>query len=86
MNLPADKEYIGLIAQEAREVIPEAVEEGENSYMMVNDSAIKELEAKFDFLKKRIYKLEKAGDDYENNTIAPIHFGDFNIRVYYDDC
>lgn len=60
MNLPADKEYIGLIAQEAREVIPEAVEEGENSYMMVNDSAIKELEAKFDFLKKRIYKLEKG--------------------------
>ena len=68
MNLPADKEYIGLIAQAAREVIPEAVEEGENGYLMVNDSAInntminaiKELEAKVDFLKRRINKLEKG--------------------------
>ena len=51
-----------------QEVIPEAVEEGESGYLMLNDSAItyaminaiKELKAEVEILKERINELEKG--------------------------
>ena len=59
MDLPSDKEYIGLIAQEVEKVIPEAVEEMESGYLSVNNdpviwtmlNAIKELKQLNDELK-----------------------------------
>ncbi len=66
MNLAADKEYVGLVAQDVQGVIPEAVEENSNGYLMVNNdpiiwamvNAIKELRAENELLKQRIDALE----------------------------
>jgi len=67
LGLPSDGEYVGLIAQEVQEVIPEAVEQNKQGYLMVNEgpinyamlNAIKELSAEIKRLKKRIEELEK---------------------------
>jgi hypothetical protein len=66
MNLPADKEYVGLVAQDVQGVIPEAVEENSNGYLMVNNdpiiwamvNAIKELKAENELLRQRVDALE----------------------------
>lgn len=55
LDLPSEKEYVGIKAQDAKKVIPEAVSTDEQGYLHVtNDSiiwtavnAIKELYAKF---------------------------------------
>ena len=68
LGLPSDGEYVGLIAQEVEEVIPEAVEQNEQGYLMLKGdpinyamlNAIKELKAEVEFLKKRIDELEKG--------------------------
>jgi len=67
LGLPSDGEYVGLIAQEVQEVIPEAVQQNKQGYLMVNEgpinyamlNAIKELSAEVKRLKKRIEELEK---------------------------
>jgi hypothetical protein len=67
LGLASTEEYVGLIAQEVMEVIPEAVEENESGYLMVNGTpisyamlnAIKELSAEVKRLKNRIEELER---------------------------
>jgi hypothetical protein len=67
LGLPSDGEYVGLIAQEVEEVLPEAVEQNAQGYLMLNGdpinyamlNAIKELSAEVKRLKKRIEELEK---------------------------
>jgi hypothetical protein len=67
LGLPADKEFIGVVAQDVRKVIPEAVEENDKGYLMVNNdpiiwamvNAIKELKAENDTLKQKVEFLEK---------------------------
>jgi len=67
LGLPSDGEHVGLIAQEVQEVIPEAVQQNKQGYLMVNEgpinyamlNAIKELSAEVKRLKKRIEELEK---------------------------
>ena len=75
LQLPAGSECVGLVAQEVQNVIPEAVEENSNGYLMVNNdpiiwtmlNAIKELKAENDQLKgendqfkQRLDTLERA--------------------------
>jgi hypothetical protein len=60
-GLPANDESVGVVAQEVQGVIPEAVEENSDGYLMVNNdpiiwamlNAIKELKAENDALKQR---------------------------------
>jgi hypothetical protein len=40
LGLQSDKEFIGVIAQELQEIIPEAVEEAEDGYLTVNNDAV----------------------------------------------
>jgi len=62
LDLPADKEFVGLVAQEVRDVVPEAIEENENGYLMVNNdpiiwtmvNAIKELKAENESLEEKL--------------------------------
>ena len=66
MGLSAGQQYVGLIAQEVQEVIPEAVKENGEGYLMLQSdpiiwamlNAIKELKAENEELKTRIKKLE----------------------------
>lgn len=66
MGLPSDRKHAGLIAQEVREVIPEAVNENEQGYLMLNEgpvnlamlNAIKELKSEVEELRQRIRELE----------------------------
>ncbi|MCD4734567.1 MAG: tail fiber domain-containing protein [Bacteroidales bacterium] len=63
----SEKNYVGFIAQEVQELIPEAVKTGEDGYLnmdmhvlqvaMIN--ALKELKAENDNLEKRLVALEK---------------------------
>jgi hypothetical protein len=61
LELPTDREHIGLVAQEVQEVIPDAVEENGQGYLMLNSdpiiwsmvNAIKELKAENDALRKK---------------------------------
>ena len=70
LGLPSGKEYVGLIAQEVLEVIPQAVEQNKQGYLMINEgpinyamlNAIKELKAEVEVLKKRIKELENGKD------------------------
>jgi len=59
--------HIGFSAQDVQEVIPEAVEEDENGYLLIVDNdpilwtmlnAIKELKAQNDELRSRVEALE----------------------------
>jgi len=66
LDLPADKEFVGLVAQDVRDIVPEAVEENENGYLMVNNdpiiwmmvNAIKELKAENESLKDQLKKQD----------------------------
>jgi alpha-tubulin suppressor-like RCC1 family protein len=68
LKLPSDRQFVGLVAQEVRETIPEAVEENSDGYLMVNNdpiiwamaNAIKELKQENDQLRKRLEVLEAA--------------------------
>ncbi len=62
-----EQNFIGAVAQDIERIIPEAVEENDNGYLMINNdpiiwamvNAIKELKSQNDELKKRIQQLEK---------------------------
>lgn len=65
-DLPTEGESVGVIAQQVREVLPEAVKENTDGYLMVNNdpiiwamvSAIKELKTENDALRQRLETLE----------------------------
>ena len=67
LNLPSDRQHIGLIAQEVKKAIPEAVEKGKDGYLFLNNDAIlwtmlnsiKELKAENEKLQKQVAKLVK---------------------------
>jgi hypothetical protein len=67
LELPSEKEFIGLIAQDVQDIIPEAVGENDNGYLMVNNdpivwamvNAIKELRTENEALKLRLQDLER---------------------------
>lgn len=66
LKLPAGKEFIGLVAQEVQEVVPEAVQENSSGYLMVNNdpilwtmlNAIKELSEQNEQLRQTVERLE----------------------------
>jgi len=66
LDLPSDNEEIGLIAQEVREIFPEAVSVKQNGYLDFNMhsimvayvNAIKELKAENDDLQEQVNELE----------------------------
>jgi hypothetical protein len=68
LGLPTDREFTGLVAQEIHSVIPEAVEENDDGYLMVNNdpviwamvNAIKELKVENESLKQKLEALERA--------------------------
>jgi len=68
LGLPSDKEFIGLSAQDVQAVIPEAVREDANGYLLLNENpvvfamlnAIKELKGLNDRLLMRVQQLEAA--------------------------
>jgi len=70
LDLPTDKENVGLVAQDVKGVIPEAVSEDSSGYLALNGTpihyamlnAIKELQAEIEALKKRIKELENGKD------------------------
>jgi hypothetical protein len=68
LALPSQREFIGLIAQDVQEFLPEAVSVDHNGYLMLDMNpvnvaminAIKELKAENDELKARLERLERA--------------------------
>ncbi|UCG55810.1 MAG: tail fiber domain-containing protein [Phycisphaerales bacterium] len=73
LELPTEEQYVGVVAQEVQSVIPEAVKENSDGYLMVNNdpiiwamvNAIKELKSENDALKQRLEALEsRIQDDY----------------------
>jgi hypothetical protein len=66
LGLPTIQEQVGLVAQDVQNVIPDAVSENEQGYLMLNSdpiiwamlNAIKELKAENEELKQRIEALE----------------------------
>jgi hypothetical protein len=68
LELPVGQEHIGIVAQEVQDLIPEAVEENTDGYLMVNNdpiiwalvNAVKELKAQNMQLEKRLNALEKT--------------------------
>jgi hypothetical protein len=68
LGLPTGQEYLGLVAQEVREIIPDAVEENDQGYLMVNNdpiiwamlNAIKELKAENDASVKELKAENEA--------------------------
>jgi hypothetical protein len=85
LELPTDEEYVGLIAQDVQGVIPEAVQENTDGYLMVNNdpiiwamvNAIKELKAENDSLRQRIEALETS---ISQNQLAMLKEAENKIR------
>ena len=73
LQLPADEEFVGVVAQEVQSVIPEAVEEDSSGYLMVNNdpiiwamvNAIKELKTENESLRERVEALERTMRQYQ---------------------
>jgi len=80
LELPTEKEYVGVVAQQVRNVIPEAVEENSDGYLMVNNdpviwamvNAIKELKAENDALKQRLEALEKTMGQHKRAVVKEV--------------
>ncbi len=76
LELPTEEQYVGVVAQEVQSVIPEAVKENSDGYLMVNNdpiiwamvNAIKELKSENDALKERLEALESRIQD--DNPVA----------------
>jgi hypothetical protein len=70
LDLPSDRDYVGLIAQDVQAVIPEAVKEDEDGYLLLNNepilwamlNAIKELKVENDALKDQNDIMRKEID------------------------
>jgi hypothetical protein len=68
LDLPSQREFIGLIAQDVQEFLPEAVSVDQSGYLLLDMNpvnvaminAIKELKAENDELKARLERLERA--------------------------
>jgi len=66
LGLPADKEFVGLVAQEVEKVVPEAVKIDDKGYLMIDTdpiiwamlNAIKELKSEIDISKGEIASLK----------------------------
>jgi hypothetical protein len=66
LGLPSSRQQVGLVAQDVQDVIPDAVSENDQGYLMLNSdpviwamlNAIKELKAENEVLKQRIEALE----------------------------
>jgi len=77
LNLPSDKESVGLVAQEVQAVIPEAVEENDSGYLLVNNdpviwamvNAIQELKTQNEELKQRLAVVERTVRDRQITTV-----------------
>ncbi len=77
-QLPSDKEQVGFIAQEVKEIFPEAVTEGTDGYLDFNIhaisvamiNAIRELKAENEKQKAEINKLEDRISKLENKLEA----------------
>ncbi len=73
LSLPSRPQHVGLIAQEAQKVIPEAVEKDEDGYLSIDNeailwtmlNAIKELKAEKDALKAQNAQLAKQNKAFE---------------------
>ncbi|MHC4742412.1 MAG: tail fiber domain-containing protein [Planctomycetota bacterium] len=80
MELSADEEHVGLVAQDVLEAIPEAVEENESGYLMVkNDpviwamvNSIKELKAENEQLRQRLDALEKSVHSEQRSIVKGV--------------
>ncbi len=67
-GLPTSEEYIGFVAQEVQDVLPEAVSKGEDGYFDFNMhpvnvalvNAVKEFKTENDELRKEIKKIKEA--------------------------
>jgi hypothetical protein len=78
LGLPQDNEYVGVTAQEVEHVIPEAVEQNEKGYLMVNNdpiiwsmvNAIKELSAQNQELRQELEALKRGMKQDRQVTIA----------------
>lgn len=79
LNLPTDNPFQGVVAQELRNIIPEAVQNNPDGYLTVNTdpifwamlNAVKELNTENDKLKQQILDLEhKLLEQDEKNTKA----------------
>lgn len=67
LKLPTQPDYVGVVAQEVQQAVPEAVAQNKDGYLVVNNdpiiwtmvNAIKELKAQNEALKERLDKLEQ---------------------------
>ncbi len=74
LDLPSNKEYIGLVAQEVQKVIPEAVETMGSGYLALNNdpiiwtmlNAIKEQQQTITKLKEKLSEMEALKVEMEN--------------------
>jgi hypothetical protein len=80
LQLPSEDQYVGLIAQEVEQVIPEAVEKERGDYLYVNNdpilwtmlNAIKELKAEKEAMQQQNTALEARLAALEAQVTAPV--------------
>ncbi|CAN5332808.1 hypothetical protein BH23BAC1_BH23BAC1_17910 [soil metagenome] len=78
LRLPTDKIYVGLIAQEVQEVIPEAIGEYDQGYLSLTSdpiilamlNAIKELHLENTELKQNLVLLKKELNDLKSEVLS----------------
>ena len=91
LGLPTDKEYVGIIAQDAKKVVPEAVQtDGQGFLHVTNDSIIwtmfngvKELYGQFKALVARVINLEDK-DVAKDRSIASMKKENAELKVRAD--